>query len=510
MWQDRMNLYVSIDSLQTFLEEYPHLSFVVGLSSRDFLDRGEALTPAARPYPNSNLYYVEDPFDEEDFDTKFNFDWDWGNNSSSLQWRYIPSSKFLSEFILTRSSFDFDVDLKFTEIDSATGRRDEFNFVVLNKIHDITATEKLTYFMSPQHTLIMGASFKKPTIQFDFEINRINFFNLKEKPSVFSVFLQDKWKVNNLLSFQIGLRGSKYKLHDQFYLDPRLGFKYMLTDNLSLKGSWGMFNQFLFTTNDENEILRVVDFWQSVPEEFDAMKNQHFILGIEKWFDQGFTGSLETYYKPYSNVLTNNPNNDPALENDEFISGKGHAWGLELLLKKTTGKLTGWLGYSYSHIERRFDFNGDGKIQKTENEMSEIYTPKYSKPHALNLVASYQHREDIILSMSWTVSSGQPYTPVVGKVFHGSENLNDPYANLINIYGQKNSSRLPLYIRGDISMIKDFMLFGMEGKLRLQVLNFINHFNVLMYVWDFNKSPSEVRAISMFPIVPSVGLEFEL
>jgi len=447
--------------------------------------------------------------DDEEFDTKVDFDWDWGNYSNSLQWRYIPSSSFLSEFILTRSSFDFDIDLQIVEIDSSGGRS-ESNFDIINKIQDISATEKITWFVSPEHTLTLGASFKKLTMKFNLGLNNIIFFNINQKPNVFSAFIQDKWRVNSLLSFQFGLRGSKYELHDKFYLDPRIGVKYMLTRDLSLKGNWGMYNQFLFTTNNDDEILRIVDFWQPVPKKFDAINNQHFILGIEKWFDQGFTGSIETYYKPYSNILTNNPNNDPAIENDEFISGKGHVWGIELLLKKTSGKFTGWLGYSYSNIERRFDYNGDGSVQKTDNEMSEIYTPKYSKPHSLNLVAGYQLNKKNQFSMSWTISSGQPYTPVVGKVFHGGQDINNPYAELINIQGQKNSSRFPLYIRGDASWIRDISWFGLDGKFKLQVLNFTNHYNVLTYIWNHKQSPSQVRAMSMFPILPTIGLEFEL
>lgn len=446
---------------------------------------------------------------EEDWDEKIDFNWDWGNNSSSLKWRSIPNSKVLSEFIITRSSFDFDINLKLAEIDSA-GHSDETNFVITNKIHDISATEKFTWYMSPQHTLTMGATLKKLTMKFSLELDEVNFFDIKQEPDVFSAFIQDKWKANNLLSFQFGLRGSKYELHDKIYVDPRFGFKYMLTDRLSSKGSWGMFNQFLFTTNDENEVLRIVDFWQPVPRNFDAMNNQHFVLGIEKLFDQGFTGSIETYYKPYRNVLTNNPDNDPAIENDEFISGKGRVWGLELLLKKNTGKFAGWVGYSYSDIEKRFDYNGDGKIQKTENEMSEIYTPKYSKPHSFNLVANYQMKRKNQFSLSWTISSGQPYTPVVGKIYDGGGDLNNPYAELINIQGQKNSSRYPLYIRGDVAWIRDISLFGVKGKFNFQIMNFTNHYNVLMYLWDHDESPSKVKAMSMFPIIPSFGLEFEL
>jgi len=447
-------------------------------------------------------------FDEEDSDDKIDFDWDWGNNSFSLKWRFIPNSNLFSEFILTRSSFDFDVNLKYTDVDN-TGGKDETNFLVTNKIHDISATEKLTWFMSPQHTLTMGAALKKLNMEFDFEVDNVNYFNVEQKPDVFSAFIQDKWKVNDLLSFQFGLRGSKYELHDGIYFDPRFGFKRLLTENLSLKGSWGIFNQFLFTINNDDQILQIIDFWQPVPKEFDAMNNQHFILGIERWFEPGFKGLIEAYYKPYSNVLTSNPNNDPGIEDDEFISGKGRVWGFEVLLKKSTGKLSGWLGYSYSDIERRFDYNGDGEIQETENEVSEIYTPKHSKPHSLNLVASYQMSKNNQFSLSWTISSGQPYTPVVGKVYDGGGDLDRPYAELMNIQGRKNSSRYPLYVRGDIAWLRDISLFGVNGRFKLQVMNFTNHYNVLMYIWDHDESPSKVKAFSMFPIIPSFGLEFE-
>ena len=112
--------------------------------------------------------------------------------------------------------------------------------------------------------------------------------------------------------------------------------------------------------------------------------------------------------------------------------------------------------------------------------------------------------------MSWTVASGQPYTPVVGKVFHGGDNLDDPYGELINIQGRRNSSRVPLYVRGDLSWVRSVSPFGVKGKFRVQVMNFTNHYNVLMYLWNHDQSPSDVRAISMFPVFPSIGLEFEL
>jgi len=142
--------------------------------------------------------------------------------------------------------------------------------------------------------------------------------------------------------------------------------------------------------------------------------------------------------------------------------------------------------------------------------MSEIYTPKYSKPHSFNLVTDYQMNRKHQFSLSWTISSGQPYTPVVGKVYDGGGALDDPYGELININGRKNSSRYPLYIRGDIAWIRDISPFGVKGRFKFQIMNVTNHYNVLTYIWDHDESPSEVRAMSMFPIIPSFGLEFEL
>jgi len=448
-------------------------------------------------------------FDDEEWDENIDFDWDWGNNSSSFKWRFIPNPQFYSELILTRSSFDFDLGLKYSEIDTL-GRIDETRFEVTNKIQDISITEQLTWHLSSRHMITMGASLKHLTMKFNFELDNVNYFDIKQTPNVFSAFIQDKWKINSLISIQPGLRISKYELHDKLYYDPRIGVKYLLSDNLSIKGSWGIFNQFLFTTNDDDQILNIVDFWQPVPEKFDAMSNQHFIAGIEKWFDTGFTGSLEMYYKPYNNILTNNPNNDPAVDNDEFIAGKGRAWGTELLLKKTTGTITGWLGYSYSSIQKRFDFNGDNKIEKTGNEMSEIYAPKYSKPHSFNLVANYHRNETSQYSLSLTIASGQPYTPVVGKVYDGGGDLDNPFADNINVYGEKNSVRYPLYFRLDVGWVRNISWFGLQGKFKAQVMNLTNHFNVLTYVWDHDKSPSKVRAVSMMPFMGTIGLEFEI
>jgi hypothetical protein len=259
----------------------------------------------------------------------------------------------------------------------------------------------------------------------------------------------------------------------------------------------GIYYQFLFTTNDDEEILRIVDFWEPISKNHRAQSNQHFIIGVERWIGEGFTGSIEAYFKPYSSLLDNNPANNPADESDDYITGKGTARGVELLLKKTSGKLTGWLGYSYSFVEKRIDLNNDGRVIRSQDE---IYSPNYHRPHVGNLVLNYQINAKNSISLTWSLSSGQPYTPVIGKVYTqgGYGGMENPYSQLTTIYGRKNSARYPAYYRGDIGWTREIKFFGWRGRFKVQVINFTNHFNALFYSWDHSRSPRGCRPSGCF------------
>jgi hypothetical protein len=445
-------------------------------------------------------------FDEEDAGIKF--DWDWGNNTSNVQWRYVPNSRFFSELTLAQTFYDFDVDLELSVVDSIAGTSTN-KITVFNQIKDLSLKEKLYFYISRHHTATLGMEYKILGLSFNYRLDNLVLFRMSQKPSIMAFYLQDQWKPNALWAFQFGLRVSKYELHQQLYSEPRLGLKYNLTENTVLKASYGKYYQFLFTTNDENEILRIVDFWEPIQKNNQAESNQHLIVGIEQWLKEGFTASLEIYYKPYSYLLVTNPNNNPSTNEDDYISGTGKSQGLELILRKMHGKLTGWIGYSFNLVEKQIDFNGDGETRKSDDE---IYNPTYHRPHNLNILLSYKINKKNTINLGWTSSSGQPCTPVVGKVFTQSNfgSLENPYQNLVNIDGSKNSARYPSYMRGDLGWVRKITPFGIQGKFKLQIINFTNHFNVLVYNWNHRRSPSKVTAIGMFPIIPTFGVEFDL
>lgn len=436
---------------------------------------------------------------------EIDFNWDWGNNTACLQWRYVPNSKFFSETWLSLTQYSFDLDLTITSVDSVYGQASN-RILVSNLVRDYSLKEKLTFYLNSKNTISCGMDVKFMGLSFRQRLDDVDYFDIGQNPSILSIYAQNRWRPNALFSMLLGGRLSKYELHPNWYLEPRIGLKYNLTENWVLKGAWGIYRQFIFTTNDENEVLRVVDFWEPVPADLKAEQNQHFIIGAERWFGEGFTGLLEGYYKPYGYILANNPDNNPADDTDDFIAGKREAWGIELLLKRNSGRLTGWMGYAYSVVENRIDFNGDGTIHRNDDE---IYCPNYHRPHNFNLYLSWELNAKNRISLVWTTSSGQPYTPIVGKVYTQSEfgDLENPYRNLVNLEGRINSGRYPYYLRCDLGWVRSIQPFGIPGKLKFQIINVTNHFNVLLYDWDHSKSPSRVTAVGMFPVIPTLGLE---
>jgi len=455
-------------------------------------------------------YYGRDflYFDFEDEENGFNIDLDWGNYTTSAQWRSVPSSKIHSLFSVARTVYDWDFGFSFSEIDSSIGQVTT-NISENVDLRDWTVKEELVWFLSNQHTLTTGFEYKVLEMTVKQEIANIDFLDRTQSPYIFSVYLQDKWKLSNLLNIQPGLRVSKYELHDRFYLEPRLGFKYLLTENLALKGSWGIYKQYMFTNTSDEEIINFVDFWLPVPKEYDAQSCQHFIAGLEQRFSNNIFAGIEAYYKPYDNMLEVNPNNDPATDTDDFVSGTGKAWGVELLLKKTQGKFNGWLGYSFSHIQKEIDFNSDGRVSKEEGE---IYYTHNDIPHSFNAVMSYRLNEKRTVGLTVSYSTGQAFTVNEGMVYAGTNYTSPiyPYSGLQDIPGEKNGARYPAYFRIDANYARSFKAFDLNGKFKLQIINVGNHFNVLFAQTIPNTNPSKIRAFSMFPIIPSFGLEFEL
>jgi len=448
------------------------------------------------------------------------FNWDWGNGTKSLLWRYIPNGSYIVNTSIAQTKYNFNVgfeiDFQVSEVDSSDNiigdSTPDLTLRVDNLVEDYDIKQNIKYIYSEDLTLESGWQLKYLHLDYSEWFAGRETAHLESKPQVYSSFINMTWNPFPLFYINTGIRGSKYNGYDKLMLDPKVGFKFNPTGNLALKFSTGQYSQFLYTINQEEELLRIVDFWQPIPKGEKPQKAIHYILGSEYWISDGNTFSIETYYKDYSNIYDLNPAIDITnVEETLALSGTAKSFGIEFLYRMKLDKITGWISYAYSQTERTVDLNSDGYIW----EEREKYPAKYNKPHSFSSVISYQFNNKYSFGLSCVYGSGQTYTPVIGKVHQAGQqlygSLENPYQYFGNIYGGRNSGTYPSYFRLDLSMTrKTNLLFLWEGDLKFQFINLTNHYNVLLYNWNHQASPSRVQAFSMFPFIFTMGWEFNL
>jgi len=312
-----------------------------------------------------NNYYFKNK-DEEIFD------WDWGNHTNSLTWRWIVSPNLIVRTFIakSRSHFEIDMDSNGSRVEIMENDTSRFNgeyyIDVFDIVKDKTIESEIVWTPSKKHILTTGLQHKNLNfnlgMKFRWEEKQDDHASseehtplwMVESPFEQSFYLQDKWNISPLFSTQLGLRLSRYSLHNNIYAEPRIGLKYLLRENLALKLSLGKYHQFLTTANPQDENLRFIDIWLAIPEDKKASRAYHTILGMEYLSKQNVLFRVETYYKDFDNLLTlkqgevftEEDNGEIKFEPfNEFWDTKAYAYGLEFLIRKNYRKSSGldWL-----------------------------------------------------------------------------------------------------------------------------------------------------------------------
>ena len=461
-------------------------------------------------------------------ESQFGVDWPWGNQTNGLTWRWIVSPKIIAKTFLSSSRYRFDFDLSFqnrdtyTYTDSTVTNFIDFSWNIYDIIKDRTLESEIQYKLSNDHEITGG--FQVRNIRFDLGIRydigtqdtsfTWNPLSLKNTTRETSLFLQDRWEVSDKLKVRGGIRLTDYNLHKQFYLDPRLGLKYHFSDDIAFKANWGLYHQFLTTANNQDENLRLVELWLGIPEDKPASISEHLIGGVEYMSPRNIFYRIELYQKTFENLLTLKQDNANEVEGtspdstiNEFWDTRGNSNGIELLIKKSSGKFNGWIGYTYSET-------------KYYTEPSGWHNPNFDRTHTLNVVASYDITTDLELSTALTQSSGNPYTKILGRVYDWEQSLyNNSYWYPIDSYliGEKNTERYDDYFRIDIGMTrKGGNLFGLEYDTYWQIMNLTRHLNILSYRYRTKTDPLtgnqlgvQRQPVPMFPLIFTFGVKFE-
>ncbi len=387
------------------------------------------------------------------------FDVDYGNKTTTLRWNHIFSPKLFSNVSAYYSNYDYalglDADLQYIDWKAS--------------LSEWSGKADFNYYLNPKHTVRFGAQ----VIHHDLEpgevvlsendsvISTLNIDNAKSLEN--AIYLSDEWEVNNKLKIDFGVRASSihnlgpgkhlnlqddYSIQDtttyekgfynSFYnLEPRIGIKYSLDNKQSIKASYNRTAQYIQQASNGNSSTPV-DIWFSSSPNVKPQLADQFTLGYFRNFnDNQLEFSAEIYYKNFVNSIDFKERAQILLNENlegELRVGEARGYGLELMLQKNVGKLTGFVGYTYSKIEKKID-------QINENNW---YNAKYDKPHDLTLTLSYEIKKRLSASANFVYSSGSAVTFPTGKYsFQGT---------VIPVYSERNGERLPDYHRLDCSV----------------------------------------------------------
>lgn len=470
----------------------------------------------------SKIEYTEDNPNGDYYEDKSKLDLNWGNKIAALRWNYIINPKLFANATLTYSQYAFNTDITNTISDyyKYNDSISTENFAVLfnSGIDDITAKVDFDYTPSPNHYVRFGLGniyhvFSPGATQVKVESEGDD-FNLNDNPDKTKAqemyaYVEDDWLVNKKLKINAGLHFSGFVLSKKNYwsLQPRISSRYLLSKTSSLKASYAHMAQFLHLLSNPT-IGLPTDLWVPATDKVLPQYSHQVALGYAKSIRKKYELSIEGYYKSMNNIIEYKDGTSFMLSDqtweEKVEAGKGWSYGVELLLEKKIGKLSGWLGYTLSWSNRQF----------TNISFGEKFPYRYDRRHDISFVTTYELSDKWDFGLIWVYGTGNAYTLGLERyagysLYNNNNQFQNQYQNIEHIEN-RNNYRAPAYHRLDIGAN-----YHRKGKWGETIWNF-SLYNAYSrqnpFYLDFKTKSNGERVltqIALFPIIPSVSYNFK-
>jgi hypothetical protein len=444
----------------------------------------------------------------------------WGNTTGTLRWNHIINPRLFSNTSVIYSNYNYKVGIQFGKGDIA----------ITSNIQDYNIKHEYQFFPNPKNKMRFGfnAIYHK-ILPGELTASDSAGINPKKLPSKYAlettVYATNEWKASERLTAIYGLRVSAFSMlgEGDFYTfnkngnitdtlhstkneivktyvnsEPRLSFSYLLNTKSSVKVSYARTVQNLHLISNSTS-SSPLDIW--IPNSLNTkpeLADQVAIGYAKNLRNNKFEFSSEAYYKDMQNQIDYKDGaNTQANEKieGELLYGAGRAYGLELLFKKKTGRLTGWIGYTLSRSEKKiYGVNGGN-----------WYKAKQDRTHDISIVGIYEISKKWSLSATWVYNTGNAVTFPSGKyIIDGQVNFE---------YTERNAYRMPDYHRLDLGATWYLKRSKkIESSWNFSVYNAYARENA--YMIQFQQDPndqSRTQAIqtTLFRIVPSVTYNFK-
>ena len=225
--------------------------------------------------------------------------------------------------------------------------------------------------------------------------------------------------------------------------EPRFSIAYELNENRSIKASYNRMVQYLQLVSNTASPTPL-DVWTPSDSYIKPQLADQFAVGYFANFkDDNYSVEVESFYKKIKNRMDYidgaNLIANEAIE-QVILNGEMRSYGLELMLRKNTGKLSGWVSYTLSRSEQR---TPGRTANETGINNGNWYKSAYDKTHNLAVTSSYKLNKKWNFGANFVLQTGQPVTYPNGQYTY--------LGITVPSYGTRNENSLPLYHHLDIS-----------------------------------------------------------
>ncbi|ANW95679.1 collagen-binding protein [Wenyingzhuangia fucanilytica] len=288
-------------------------------------------------------------------------------------------------------------------------------------------------------------------------------------------------------------------------LEPRFSIAYSFNNNSSIKASYQRMAQYLHLISN-TQSPSPLDIWTPSGEYIKPQMSDQIAFGYNKDFKNNYSLTVEVFGKTVKNRLDYIDGADliaqEAIES-VVLAGKSRAYGLEFLFKKEIGKLSGWISYTLSRSEQQTKGRTPEEIGINNGAW---YATGYDKTHDLSLLLSYKPSKKWNFNSNFSLQTGQPVSYPTGSYEYLGVNVPN--------YGLRNTFRLPIYHRLDLSAIykpKKYEKKKFKGEWVFSIYNIYNRQNTssILFSQDVETGRNITEKLSIFGIIPSVTYNFK-
>ncbi|GAD04348.1 tonB-dependent receptor [Porphyromonas crevioricanis JCM 15906] len=446
---------------------------------------------------------------EERFSSLFK----WGNQLAALGWNWVLSPDLFAHTTASYSHYrsDLSMNMKTKSKDGDNQTSSSLDYSLDSGIKDLRLTSDFEFRRWSRQYIRFGGGISQhffyPNVE---KIQTLGFQDMENAPLLglkrgeridareYSFYAEDEIILTHSLSANIGGRLSLLSVKDKLYFspEPRLSLRQQMSDNWSIKASYAEMSQYARLLQG-GFLSMPTDLWVPSTDRIPPMRSYQGSLGLY-WQKNSYEASLEGYYKYMSNFLAYRDGDGVFLGQgdwrDRVALGNGRAYGAELLLRKNTGRLSGWLSYTLSWADRIFP----GK----EVNLGNRYFDKFDNRHRFNACLIYKLSPKVDLSAVWVFSSGNRVTIPVQEYI-------DINGNVQQYIRERNNFKMPDYHRLDLGLnIYRPKASGRMGIWNISVYNAYQHHNSFLILKVKKGDDGKVKAVSISPFIFNLSVSY--